>query len=347
MSVGMSTISSRGIKMDEKLLTRIQAVAVVLVCLAYFLPWASVMTPLGSIEMRGLYVDYAWVLLLLAVVHLLVQFARLNMSALGISTNAVATLDRLWKGLPFAFLAFFAWYASTFFLRDSNLSAPAFSPFGISVASLARAGLDYGFWLGALGAVVAVAMVGLLSMEFRKFATIGTITVILAVGTAFAIVKAGSSIATSSGPATAAAETGVPAPSPPPTEVLFDATPYVTISKISGTVLLKDINASRFSDMIIVSPVFKNIGSKTIVGLQGRISMLDGFGKEVYGFNFRADNKLAVGEESTGGYQFEGNQFEDDDPYHKMLPLLTGGTAKYSSQVTRIAFADGTVLPKP
>ena len=60
--------------MDEKLLRRLQAIGALLIAFAYFLPWASIMSPIGSVEVRGLYVDYAWILLVLAILHLLLQF---------------------------------------------------------------------------------------------------------------------------------------------------------------------------------------------------------------------------------------------------------------------------------
>jgi hypothetical protein len=45
------------------------------------------------------------------------------------------------------------------------------------------------------------------------------------------------------------------------------------------------------------------------------------------------------------GYNFDENQFDDNDPYHKMVSLIDAGTAKYSARITHIAFEDGTVLP--
>ena len=58
---------------------------------------------------------------------------------------------------------------------------------------------------------------------------------------------------------------------------------------------------------------------------RGAYLLIDGFGKEVYGFNFRDDDKILPGHDSgRGGYSFEENQFESDDPYHKMVPLIDG-----------------------
>jgi hypothetical protein len=42
---------------------------------------------------------------------------------------------------------------------------------------------------------------------------------------------------------------------------------------------------------------------------------------------------------------FDENKFDDDDPYHRMFPLVQAGTAKYSVQIDSIAFDDGSVLP--
>jgi hypothetical protein len=331
--------------MDEKLLQRLQAGGTVLVLVSYFMPWASVATPLGSLEVRGLYVDFAWAIPILAIIHLIVQFARFNMTSLGLPDNSAFVLDSAWKGIPFVCLAFFTWYGAAFVFRGIG-AGPAV--FGTSLESVISAGLDYGFWIGTIGAVLTVLSVGLGNQEIQKFASLGAVIAILVVLASIGIARINSSREGQNPTGTAAAISAVPAPSPPmrPPESALNSAPYVTITKVTGNVLPKDIEESRFSDAITISPVFKNVGTKTIVGLQGRISMVDGFGKEVYGFNFRADDKLAPREESTGDYRFEGNQFEDDDPYHKMLPLLQGGTAKYRWTISRIAFDDGTVLPK-
>jgi len=97
--------------MDDRLLRRGQAVGALLIGVAYFLPWASIMSPLGSVELRGLYVDYAWILLILAILHLLLQFARLNRDALGLPDSSLKYMEPVWRLMPFVFVAFFAWYA--------------------------------------------------------------------------------------------------------------------------------------------------------------------------------------------------------------------------------------------
>jgi hypothetical protein len=126
------------------------------------------------------------------------------------------------------------------------------------------------------------------------------------------------------------------------------ASPYVQLSSITAKRLDKDYEVNRYSNSVLILPVFTNVGSGTIVGLRGHLSVLDGFGEEVFGFNFRADDKLLPGHDSdrSGGYCFEENQYEDDNPYLKIVPLIDAGTAKYTVRITKIAFEDGTILPK-
>lgn len=334
--------------MDEKLLGRTQAAGAALVCVSYFLPWASIVTPLGSIAVRGLYIDFAWVVLVLAMAHLSVQFAKLNSVALGLPPESTRTLNLVWKYAPLVFVAFFSWYAFGFLFRGGTAGAEG-SIFGDASGPFAKAGLDYGFWIGVFGTVLTIVSVGSLAREVQR---LGTVAVLVAAVAGIVVVglRMSGTLKESPGVATANALSGSQgsdsASAPPPQDPTIDASPYVTALKISGEVQPKDIEASRFSDSIVISPVFKNVSSKTIVGLQGRISMIDGFGNEVYGFKFRDDDKMRPGERSEGGYKFDGNQFEDDDPYHKMLPLLNGGTAKYKWTISRIAFEDGSVVGK-
>jgi hypothetical protein len=127
----------------------------------------------------------------------------------------------------------------------------------------------------------------------------------------------------------------------------FDSSPYIQLISISGRRLAKDFESGRYSNSVVLAPVFKNVGNNTIVGLRGHLSVIDGFGKEVFGFDFRDDDKIPPAHDSgSGGYNFEENQFEDNDPYHKMLPLIDAGSAKYNARITQIALEDGTVLPK-
>jgi len=340
--------------MDERLLRRVQAVGAILIGIAYFLPWASIMSPLGSVELRGLYVDYAWMLLVLAIVHLLMQFARLNRDALGLPDSSLGYMDVAWRIAPFVFVAFFAWYGASFGFAARNASAGKHATFfGTSVDSMVKAGLDYGYWVGACGAVLLIASVGLVSKQVKAFVGFAAVVVIATVGLAFGFSRPGKQVQEAAIGVSSAGSASVSGPSadaPAPTTSTapdFDASPYVQVTSISARRLAKDYEASRYSNSVVISPVFKNVGSSTIVGLRGHLSVIDGFGNEVFGFNFRDDDKILPGHDSgRGGYSFEENQFENDDPYHKMVPLIDAGTAKYAGRIAHIAFEDGTVLPK-
>ena len=340
--------------MDEKLLRRMQAIGGILIGIAYFLPWASIISPFGSVEFRGLYVDYAWILLVLAILHLLLQFARAHRDALGLPDSSVRYMEVAWRIIPFVFVAFFAWYGASFgFNAHSASSGKHATLFGTSVDSIVKAGLDYGYWIGACGAVLLITSVGLVSKQVQVFVGYAAVVAIAATGLAFGFSRTGKQVqqtATMVSPERSPSLSGASADAPPPTnstEPEFDSSPYVQLASISARRLAKDYEASRYSNSVVISPVFRNVGSKPIVGLQGRLSVIDGFGKEVYGFNFRDDDKILPGHDSgRGGYSFEENQFEDDDPYHKMVPLIDAGTAKYAARIAHIAFEDGTVLPK-
>jgi hypothetical protein len=336
--------------MDEKLVLRVQAGGALLICVAYFLPWASIMSPFGSIELRGLYVDYAWVLLILGIAHLLLQFALLKKDALGLPNSWCRYVDMIWRIVPLVILAFFAWYGANFgFNAHRASSGMRASLFGTSVESVVRAGLDYGYWIGGLGAAALVASVGLATKRLPRFLGYATTLVIVAVGAAFAVSRTGNHVQQSvinTVPVEGAASASVPGPANS-AQAAFDSSPYVRLDSISAVELPKDYDADRYSNSIVISPVFKNVGTQTIVGLQGYLSVVDGFGNEVYGFRFRNDDKILPGKNSgPGGYSFEENQFEKDDPYHKMIPLIQAGTAKYKVRITQIALEDGTVLPK-
>jgi hypothetical protein len=340
--------------MDEKLLRRVQAVGGILICFAYFLPWASIISPFGAVEFRGLYVDYAWILLVLAILHLLLQFARVNRDALGLPESSLRYMEVAWRIIPFVFVGFFAWYGASFgFNAHSASSGKHATLFGTSVDSIVKAGLDYGYWIGVCGTVLLIASVGLVRKQVQVFVGYALVVAMATTGLAFGFSRAGkrveqTAIRVPSEPSPSPSGASVDAPTPTnSTEPDFDSSPYVQLASISAKRLPKDYEASRYSNSVVILPVFRNVGTNTIVGLQGRLSVIDGFGKEVYGFNFRDDDKILPGHDSgRGGYSFEENQFEEDDPYHKMVPLVDAGTAKYAARIAHIAFEDGTVLPK-
>src|SRR5689334_20029061 len=140
--------------MDEKLLKRVQAAGALLVAVAYFLPWASIMSPFGTIQLRGLYVDYAWVLLILAILSLLILFATPNKEALGLSDSWIKYIQAFYYILPFAVLAFLTLYGSSFPFHSRCVATGKFANlFGNEFDAVMKAGLDYGYWIGVVGAV--------------------------------------------------------------------------------------------------------------------------------------------------------------------------------------------------
>jgi hypothetical protein len=341
--------------MDEKLLRRVQIAGALMVGLAYFLPWASILSPFGSIQLRGLYVEYAWALLLLAILHLAAQFAEPNREALAIPVQSVPAIRLVQRVAPFALVAFLAWYGSQFAIEAHFRSGDnELNLLGTTVSSVVRAGLDYGYWIGVCGAALLVLSVGLSVKRPGQFAIASILIAGACLGLAFGLSYHGRQVHAHSSaerldadrPSSASPESKAEPQSTPEPE--FDASPYVEVSSIAAHRYGKDYEVNRYSNTIMITPVFKNIGEKTIVGLRGHLSVLDGFGKEVYGFTFRSDDKLAPGKDSahSGGYKFEDNQFMSDEPYDKMAPLIAGGTAKYSAKISQIAFSDGTVLPE-
>lgn len=140
-------------------------------------------------------------------------------------------------------------------------------------------------------------------------------------------------------------------PSIPQTQVTpepeYDFSSMLSTVSVSGRVMPKNFEASRFSDSVAIEPIIRNTSNRTIVGIRGRIVVLDGFGKEVGAFNFKDDDKLRPGAQTSGGYVYEDNQFMPDEPYDKFAPVLRGGTAKFKVVIREVAFEDGEVLPPP
>lgn len=327
--------------MDEKLMHRLQFAAVGAAILAYFLPWASVLSPLGSMDIRGLYIDYAWVVLLLAIIQLALQFALNEWPRLGLTEKTRRYPTVAWKTIPFALLAFFLWYGFGFAFAGTGIAHVLGGSLSLEGPSGLRAGLDYGYWIGTAGVVVLVVTSGILVGSLRRFASIATFVCVCAVGVAFVTSRHGKSAPN----ATVDAAVTSPQPTASTQTRSFNSSPYVHLASISGTILEENDEIERFHNQIVISPVFHNVGTRTIVGMRGHIAVIDGFGKPVYSFGFRFDDKLLPGTDSSGGYEFEENQFEDDDPYHRMFPLVQAGTAKYSVQIDSIAFDDGSILP--
>jgi hypothetical protein len=331
--------------MDEKLNRRLQLAGSAAVAVSYFLPWASIMSPMGSIQLKGLYIDYSWALLVVALAHIAIQFAAANREAFGIPESALKYTTAAHRILPFTLAGFVAWQGAWFAFNVRRSTGATL--FGTEIGSMVKAGLDYGYWLGACGALLLVVMVAVSAKQFVKYGVALVGIVAITVGVSFGmtrldkrnstIVAGGVSTVT---PTTDPSNSQSTAPE-------FDSSPYLQTVSVKARVYGKDYDASRYRPEIVITPKFRNVSGKMIVGIRGRIAVVDAFGRDVFSFGFRDDDKLAAGTESPGrgGYTFEDNEFEDDDAFSKMYPLVSADNAKYTVKITELAFSDGTILP--
>lgn len=92
-------------------------------------------------------------------------------------------------------------------------------------------------------------------------------------------------------------------------------------------------------------PIFKNASDVTITGAKFSAVFQNAFGDEVFKFNGDSAEKIRPGKASTNDlfYYFEDNQFIAGEPYDKLLPLVTAGTAKIVVAIDALVFEDGSV----
>lgn len=330
--------------MDETLNRRLQIGAASVVVISYFMPWMSIMSPLGTVQLKGLYIDYSWGLLLLSLIHIAAQLALPNREALGIPEAGQKYLTLIHSYIPVVIFAFVAWQGSWFALNVHRVMDG--TVFGTEIGVGVKAGLDYGYWLALCGSILLMGAVGMSVKQMPRFVFAAVSIVIITVFVAFVLTRSDKKAATATAlpmsPATAAGSDTSVSAAPD-----FDFSPYIQTLSVKARALDKNYEASRYSDEIVITPIFRNTSPKAIVGVRGRISVIDGFGREVHSFGFRDDDKLAAGAESKhgGGYAFEHNQFENDDPYSKMYALVSANTAKFAVKITNVAFDDGSVVP--
>lgn len=334
------------VEAKQRFLTRAQIGGAAAVAIGYFLPWASILSPFGSLEVRGLHVDYGWVVLLLALLHLGVQTAESNQAIFPVDDGWRKRFSGARRILPGLIVAGLVWFGSSF---QFNLHAPSGpSLLGSDVTRAVRAGLDYGFWISASGAMVLLVSVAIASARLKNL-LLSTGLLALAVGlSAFGMSRR--SPTKSNGPAAAISletEPSSASTTAGAAESSYDFSQTIQVLSVSAKAYGKNYEAGRYSNSIVITPVFRNLTDKTIIGIRGRITVLDGFGRAVYSFGFRDDDKLPAKTDSKarGGYNFDDNQFSDDEPYDKMYALVTNETAKYQTVITEVAFADGTTLP--
>lgn len=101
-----------------------------------------------------------------------------------------------------------------------------------------------------------------------------------------------------------------------------------------------------FSQVIDYMPNFKNLTSKTIVGIEFTTQFKNVFGKLVQKLNGQMEEQIKAGKSSKNRlfYVFKNNQFIDGETYDKLLPLVTQGTGSLEVSVKTIVFEGGEVM---
>jgi hypothetical protein len=124
----------------------------------------SILTPLGSVEIKGQFLDYAWVLVVLSILFLLLIFASKNSENLGIRPELLSKLSIAEGIIPFALFGFVVWAGANFEFLQRQRTLPTL--FGADLSEYIRAGLDYGYWL-AMASVSA--MLATLTIRGARF----------------------------------------------------------------------------------------------------------------------------------------------------------------------------------
>jgi hypothetical protein len=93
-------------------------------------------------------------------------------------------------------------------------------------------------------------------------------------------------------------------------------------------------------------PKFTNVSTATIVGVKFTASFRDAFGDEVFSTSGDMSEKIAPNASSTANvfYVFENNPYNGDEPYDKLLPMITGGTGSIVTTVTGLVIEGGEVV---
>jgi hypothetical protein len=301
---------------------------------SFFLPWASV--GFGDLQLKGQYFDYSWVAILAAVLLFTIEIALANKQDLAIAEAWQPKMERVQNTLPFLHLSYVVAVLVSVLFSDLH---------AIQMVS-------YGYWLAILSALSLIWLLGARGNVLKKFLALAVIVTAATVGITYGWMHyqntkavshptgSDSGTSSSSGVDTGNAPTSVPNPS------ALDATPYIKVTSVIGKTFEKNVEAERFSDSLEIVLGLQNISDKTITGIRGRVTVSDAFNKEAYSFTFKDDDKIAPQLNTHAAYSFDHNQFEDDDPYSKMINTVQADTAKYQVQITNIAFSDGTTLPQ-
>lgn len=115
----------------------------------------------------------------------------------------------------------------------------------------------------------------------------------------------------------------------------------VTVTVIEKKLLPINYEARRFSEEQFFKLGFENKSGKDIAGIQGEVTFIDIFDKEVGSFTFSYDHGIKAGEIATWEGARQYNQFL---PEHQALANLESGkyTTKFKPEM--IVFSDGTKM---
>lgn len=94
-------------------------------------------------------------------------------------------------------------------------------------------------------------------------------------------------------------------------------------------------------------PKFKNESNKSITAIKFSSTFKDPFGDTVYTLNEgKSEQKIKPGKVSNVRlfYYWDDNEFISDQPYDKLLSLVTNKTGTIETKVIAIVFEDGEVI---
>ena len=92
--------------MNQKLQSRMFIGSAAALVVSYFLPWMNVTSPFATTELRGQFIDCAWVLLVFGISSLAAHFARVNSDAFELPSSISPKLALVERITPILVLGF-------------------------------------------------------------------------------------------------------------------------------------------------------------------------------------------------------------------------------------------------
>ncbi|EBA08133.1 hypothetical protein [Sagittula stellata] len=104
-------------------------------------------------------------------------------------------------------------------------------------------------------------------------------------------------------------------------------------------------NAGNYNQNTVrFMPIVTNTTDKTVVGYRFSTTFRSAFGDALFNFSGESSERISPGATSKASafYYWEDNQFIGDQPYDKLKIFEANGTGSIETEVTAIAFDDGT-----